>query len=61
MDDPKRHDFDPETDWCRRCGMGAQDALAVNQFECAATENVVAISHLVRGQILRRAVIGIRG
>ena len=51
-----KHDFDPLTHWCLRCGTGVQDALTKNEFECAATENVVAISHLVRGQILRDAV-----
>lgn len=50
------HDFDRKMSYCRRCGMALQDAVGYRIVECSATENVVAISHIVRGRILARLI-----
>jgi hypothetical protein len=54
MDEMSEHDFDWHTYFCLRCGSGVQDVHEKREYECLATENVVAISHRVRGQILRK-------
>ncbi|TGP33511.1 hypothetical protein EN828_10545 [Mesorhizobium sp. M2D.F.Ca.ET.185.01.1.1] len=50
------HDFDRKMYYCRRCGMALQDAVGCQSFECVASENVIAISHIVRGRILARLI-----
>lgn len=50
----RSHFFDFETRYCRQCGMAVQDAIEARALFCYATDNVVAISHRVRGSELRR-------
>lgn len=53
----RAHDFDPIMSYCRRCGMAMDTVVDAGEFECAASGNVVAISHVVRGRRLG-ALIG---
>lgn len=52
----RAHDFDYVMDYCVRCGVARQEAVESQGFKCAATENVVAISHIIRGRRLGIAI-----
>ena len=53
------HDFDFETGWCKRCGISREHALD-SHLDCIKdSENVTAISHLVRGSKLQSVAAGI--
>jgi len=51
-----QHDIDIVTYWCLRCGQGLRELRIARSFECQATSNVVAITHIVRGRRLARVV-----
>lgn len=47
------HEFDNGGFWCTRCGCSRSDADQSEYYaECPATDNVVAISHVVRDHSL---------
>lgn len=54
------HSFDPATDFCLHCGISAMRVLEDGVWECPATENVVAISHLLAAKRFQR-LISVRG
>ncbi len=57
MNEP--HDFDLETGWCKRCGISREHALE-RDLDCIEdSENVTAISHLVRGSKLQSVAAAI--
>ncbi len=47
------HDFDLVTACCKRCGIAREQAIDDAKNCIADSENVTAISHLVRGSELR--------
>ncbi len=51
------HEIDPATKYCKRCGEHAADVM-VNSKICAATDNVIGISHILSAA--RRAEGGFR-
>lgn len=52
------HVFDMRTCYCRRCGLGLADAVDQGEPGCDGGGNVVAISHIARGQRLS-ALLGL--
>jgi hypothetical protein len=51
-----RHEYDHVMSYCMRCGIAMQDAFEQQSPECFASENVTAISHIVRGKRLARQI-----
>ena len=54
----RSHLFDWATNYCRHCGMAVERAIDERKLFCDATDNVVAISHIVRGKRLA-ALLGL--
>jgi hypothetical protein len=42
------HDIEPRTEYCKRCGQAVREIYA-RDLPCVDGDNVVGISHLVRG------------
>ncbi len=53
------HDFDLVTGWCKRCGISREQAVDGGLDCIADSENVTAISHLVRGSKLQSVAAAI--
>ena len=57
----RSHLFDFRTNYCRHCGIADEQAINDRVLFCAATENVVAISHMVRGRLLMNLEAAVTG
>ncbi len=53
------HDYDLLTGWCKRCGVSAQQAVDSGLGCIEESENVTAISHLVRGSKMQQIAASI--
>ena len=53
------HDFDLVSGWCKRCGIAREHAVDSNSDCIEDSENVTAISHLVRGSKLQSVAAAI--
>ncbi len=51
------HDMDEVTQYCRHCGASLCDIIERN-FICTSADNIVGISHIVRGRRLD-ALVGL--
>lgn len=48
----REHEMDALSHYCIRCGQGADRIVQDSLRGCPSSENVVAISHRVRGRVL---------